>query len=77
MNTAQHAFVREQFTQWVETTDVAAQCGLTRKEMIDSVRFGSTGRSGAFPEIPMEVPMPPTKPPRESQWPQLEVMRKT
>jgi hypothetical protein len=39
MNTAQHAFVREQFTKWVESTDVAEQCGLTRKEMIDSVEF--------------------------------------
>ncbi len=35
----QHAFVREQFTRWVKDTDVAEQCGLTRKEMIDSVEF--------------------------------------
>lgn len=39
MNAAQHVFVREQFVKWVEVTDVAEQCGLTRKEMIDSVEF--------------------------------------
>ncbi len=39
MNTAQHAFVRCQFEKWVEETDVAEQCGITRKEMIDSVEF--------------------------------------
>ncbi len=39
MNAAQHAFVREQFAKWVKVTDVAEQCGLTRKEMIESVEF--------------------------------------
>ncbi len=39
MNTAQQAFVRFRFTKWVEETDVAEQCGLTRKELIDSVEF--------------------------------------
>jgi hypothetical protein len=41
MNAAQRAFVREQFTKWVKATDVAEQCGLTRKEMIDSVEFNT------------------------------------
>lgn len=40
MNAVQRAFIQYQFTKWVETTDVAEQCGLTRKEMIDSVEFG-------------------------------------
>ena len=43
MNAAQQAlvlkFFREQFTKWVGATDVAEQCGLTRKELIDSVEF--------------------------------------
>lgn len=39
MNTAQHVFFHKQFTKWVEATDVAEQCGLARKEMIDSVEF--------------------------------------
>ncbi len=39
MNAAQHAVFREHFTKWVEDTDVAKQCGLTRKEMIESIEF--------------------------------------
>jgi hypothetical protein len=39
MNAAQHTFVREQFTKWVEETDAAEQCGLTREELINSVEF--------------------------------------
>ena len=43
MNTAQQAlalrFFREQFTKWVEATDIAEQYGLTREELIDSVEF--------------------------------------
>lgn len=39
MNAAQLEFIRCHFNKWVETTDVAEQCGLTRKEMIDSVEF--------------------------------------
>ena len=41
MNEAQRAFALKVFTQWVEDTDVAEQCGVTRKEMIESVTFGT------------------------------------
>lgn len=45
VNPEQHVFVREQFTKWVEETDVAEQCGLTRKEMIDSVEFNEPSKA--------------------------------
>ena len=40
MNESQLALCRRLFANWVETTDVAEQCGLTREAMIDSVDFG-------------------------------------
>ncbi len=42
MSKSQLALCRRLFANWVETTDVAEQCGLTRKEMIDSAEFNDS-----------------------------------
>ena len=48
MNSTQHALAREHFKTWVETTDVAEQCGLTREEMIESAEFSISPRPPQF-----------------------------
>ena len=48
MTTAQHALARELFNRWVEDTDVAEQCGLTRNELLESVEFSISPRPPQF-----------------------------